>query len=362
MPKSAKILLIALAAILLIVLPAVLFPIPAPGVHLQANYGFDSVDDAVDGHEIVDDQEAIDDHTATEGPETEVDHHSPEPFAVLGLPDGSVEFIKVTNTLIASFLTIIVLFLLFFFGTRKMNLVPGRFQAFVEVIIETLLNFIEGVAGKVNGRRFFPILATIFLYVLFNAWLGLLPFYNYIGLVEEVAVKDTLFYGAREFTIINPSLFRAANTDINVPLSIALISFISVEYWGFTSLGLRAYGSKFLRLGGIISALKQFFSGQIKPALGALFFGIIDFAVGIIELLSEFIRIVSFTFRLFGNMTAGEILLGMMAFVLVILSTPFYALETLMGAIQALIFMGLTLVFATMAVTPHHAEEHDEHH
>ena len=107
--------------------------------------------------------------------------------------------------------------------------------------------------------------------------------------------------------------------------------------------------------------IKQHLPIPFTLAFSALFYGFIDVFVGVLELLSEFVRIISFTFRLFGNMTAGEVLLMMMTYIVVwIIPVMFYGLELLMGAIQALIFAGLTLVFATLAVTPHeHEGEHD---
>jgi F-type H+-transporting ATPase subunit a len=298
-------------AILLIVIGGLFFPVHQPEVHISANYD--------------------------------------KPFYELGP-------IYITNTLISSWLSIIVLVGLFYFATRRMKLVPRGLQNLAELAIEILLGFVEGVAGKENGRRFFPVIATIFLYVLFNAWLGLLPFFNFIG-TGHTGTASGAFFGDYSGFIVDVALFRAANTDINVPLMLALVSFISVEYWGFTSLGVRHYAGKFLRFRQFLLGLGHLARGRVKSALSAILFGAIDIFVGALELLSEFVRIISFTFRLFGNMTAGEVLLLMMAFLIPwIIAMPFYGLEMLLGAIQALIFCALTLVFATMAVTPHESE------
>jgi len=129
-----------------------------------------------------------------------------------------------------------------------------------------------------------------------------------------------------------------------MPLALAIISFVFVEFWGIRVLGFRYFG-KFFRFGALLK--------------GNIFQGFVDIFVGLLELLSEFVRIISFTFRLFGNMTAGEILLLVTAFLIpFVFSLPFYGLELLVGLIQALIFSGLTLVFVTIAVTPHGGEEH----
>jgi F-type H+-transporting ATPase subunit a len=256
----------------------------------------------------------------------------------------------ITNTMIGAWITILVIGLLGFLATRKMKLVPTGLQNAVEALIETLINFVNGVAGEKNGRKFFPMFAIIFLFVFLNAWLSLIPGFGTIGFKEVLDGKEILI-----------PLFRGANTDVNVPLAIALVSFVFVEYWGLRSQGFR-YLKKFFSMGTLGKSLKLIFSGK-KSGFGMLFNGVIEAFIGLIETLSELIRIVSFTFRLFGNMTAGEILLGSMMFLIPwVVALPFYGLELFVGIIQALIFAGLTLVFVVMAVTPHgEHEEHAEH-
>jgi len=153
-------------------------------------------------------------------------------------------------------------------------------------------------------------------------------------------------------------LLRGANTDLNVTLALALFSFIAVEYYGIRDLGLTRYLKKFIRLGQLKQGLGLLFSGKVKSAFGALFFGILDAFVGLLETLSEFIRLISFSFRLFGNMLAGEILLLVLAFLVPLtLATPFYGFELLIGLLQAFVFGYLTLIFINLAVTSHE-EEH----
>ncbi len=153
-------------------------------------------------------------------------------------------------------------------------------------------------------------------------------------------------------------MLRGANTDINMPLALALISFILVEYYGFKALGIR-YLSKFINIGQFWGGLRQLFKGKVKSGLSGLLVGAINIFTGLLEGLGELIRVISLTFRLFGNMTAGEILLLVAAFLVPwIFAVPFYGLELLIGFIQALIFSGLTLIFLLVAVTPH--GEHDE--
>ena len=258
-----------------------------------------------------------------------------EVFRLFGQP--------ITNSIIATWLTIVVVVGFSFTVTRRMKIVPGRAQAAFEFLLGWVFDLCKSIAGEENGRRFFPIIATIFLFVAFNAWLSLLPGFGSI----EVQVHGH-----------EVELLRGANTDVNTPLAIALVSFIFVEFLGLKVLGI-GYLRKFINVGPFFRSVGQIFRGRPREGLSGLFSGFIDIFVGGLEALSEVIRIVSFTFRLFGNMTAGEILLLIAAFIIPwIFAIPFYGLEILVGFVQALIFSGLTLVFVTMAVAPHEAESH----
>ena len=232
----------------------------------------------------------------------------------------------VTNTLLSAWFATAMLVLFFGLGSWKKSLVPGRFQSLVESLLEAALSFCGSVLGPEMGRKAFPVVATIFFFVLFNAWLALLPFYQFLGFTQDGEIKA--------------HLLRPAGTDLNFPLALALISFIFVEYWGIRSHGL-GYFKKFFAIGGLL---------RLRPA------GLIDAFVGFLELISEFVRIISFTFRLFGNMTAGEILVVMITFLVPFVAVEFvFGLELLVGLIQAVIFASLTLVFLSVAVS------HQEH-
>jgi F-type H+-transporting ATPase subunit a len=217
-------------------------------------------------------------------------------------------------------------------------------QALLESALEWMLNFCIEVAGETNGRRFFPLVTTIFLFVLMNAWMNLLPGYGSI-----------LAYTGHGHAV---HLLRGANTDINFPLAVALISFVFVIYHGFKAIG-PGFLKVWFNFGRLIKGHGELFTGKIKAGFGDIGMGTIDAFVGLLELLSYIFRNISFTFRLFGNMMGGEALIVMMIFLVPwVLAIPFYGLELLVGTIQALVFAGLTLVFATMAVTPHEGEEH----
>jgi F-type H+-transporting ATPase subunit a len=255
-----------------------------------------------------------------------------------------------TNSIVAVWITIIFLVGLSWIVSRRIKLVPGRLQAAFEFLFGWLYDFCVSAAGEKNGRRFFPLVATIFLFVAFNAWLGLLPGYGSITVPGFVLHEG---HWVRE----SVHLIRPANTDINTPLAIALVAVIFVQYFGLKTLG-RHYVLKFVNVGGFFRSAGQVARGKVGSGLSGMFTGIIEIFVGFLELLSEFIHVVSFTFRLFGNMTAGEILILVAVFLVPwLFALPFYGLELLIGFLQALIFGGLTLIFLTLAVATHETEE-----
>ncbi len=254
-------------------------------------------------------------------------------FHIFGFP--------ITNSIIGAWITIIFLVGVSYIITRRMKLVPGRLQAAFEFLIGWLYDLCVSVAGETNGRRFFPVVATIFLFVAFNAWLALLPGFG--SITAHTAEGEV-------------HLIRAANTDINMPLALALTSFVFVEFYGLRLLGGRYIG-KFLNFKEFFRAVRHIFSGKVISGAQGLVTGAMTIFTGFLEALSELIRIVSLTFRLFGNMTAGEILLLVAAFLVPwLFAIPFYGLELLIGFIQAIIFGGLTLIFLTLAVESHEEE------
>jgi F-type H+-transporting ATPase subunit a len=311
-------------------------------------------------------------------------------------PIGEIFSIPIRSTVIQQQLAMVVILGLVFAGTRKMETVPGRVQALIEIIVEGLLGLCERAAGVANGRRFFPVVATIFLFILGSNWLGFIPgtgtVYKFVEaeyvlenletenehahfFIVENETKNIPLGGfsyelggeeSKEFDIHTTSadfstqkieleekglsaghlipLLRPANTDVNTPLAIALWSFIFVEFWGITSLGLFSYMGKFFNF-------KKLLKGDIA-------FGLIDVFVGLIDLVSELVRLVSFTFRLFGNVFAGEILILMASyFVPLGLVMGVFVMEIFFGMIQAFIFSILTLIFGILAVTHHGGDE-----
>jgi F-type H+-transporting ATPase subunit a len=331
-----------------------------------------------------------------------------------------------------------VLIILALLATRGMTMVPrGRLQNLAEGVVGWLLGLCESVAGHRNGRKFFPLIATIFLFILVANWTALLPFFGTVGRVEtaeeyiahhteelvhemnaelppgaaphpdhydekhppshEVAEHIQAHVGDKKFAIFNGDegsglraippgynvvkeitaaeywdfehwaprhgtvesdgkqvnldgktvgilvpFFRSMNTDINNPLAFAFIAMVMIETWGVQANGFFSYLSRFLTFKG----------------------GPIGFIVGILETVGEASRLVSFTFRLLGNMFAGEVLLLSFLFLLPVMTLigvlPFI-LETFVGLVQAVVFAALTLVFATLASESHEHKEDHEH-
>ncbi len=299
-----------------------------PGIHLPPDPVFPAtVRQSVVGYRVA--EKKTDEHAEpkTDHTESADKDHAEEEHHGLGLMQFAV-----TNTMLSAWLTSIIMLVFFVGGARNPKVIPGRLQALVEMLFELVLNFASSILGPEMGRRAFPVVATIFFFVLFNAWIAifLIPIYQAVG------------YGANvdgEFKLAT-HLVRPAGTDLNMPLALALVSFLFVEYWGFRSHGF-GYLKKFFAFGDILRG---------RPS------GLINVFVGLLELVSELVRIVSFTFRLFGNMTAGEILVVMITFLVPFVATQFvFGLELLVGLIQSVIFAGLTLVFLSVAVT------HEEH-
>lgn len=251
--------------------------------------------------------------------------------------------VPITNALLTSWLTMLFLVVLAVAATRNMDLVPSGLQNFMELVISVFYDLTDDVAGPRLARRVFPIVMTIFLFVLISNWIDLLT-------PVLAAVGFRTVHEGHEVLI---PILRAPSTDLNMTIALALISVFLIQVFGVAELGV-AYFGKFINLTGI----RQFFAvllGRAEgSAGGALAMGLLDFYMGIIELISEIARIISFSFRLFGNIFAGEVLLLVMpTFLTLLLPLPFMGLEVFVGAIQAFIFAVLTLAFITMATLGH---------
>ena len=251
----------------------------------------------------------------------------------------------VTNTLLVAWVIILFLIIMALVVGRKIREVPKGLQNFVETVVEGALNFMETITGdRKQARQFFPIVFTIFLFVILSNWVEVIPGLGSIGIWEE-----------HHGEMILVPFIRSASADLNVTLAIAIVSVISTQIFGIVALGIWKYGKKFLPFGGLFKIKYGFVP---VPSFG----GFINFFAGILELVAECAKFVSFSFRLFGNIFAGEVLLTVVSFLVpYIVPLPFLFLEFFVGFVQALVFAMLTLVFLKMAVTEHEHEEHEAH-
>ena len=260
----------------------------------------------------------------------------------------------ITNALIGTWISIIALLLVFYLGTRRRNLIPSGMQNVVEWIVEYLLNLTEGVSGKVKAKKFFPLVATFFIFILFCNLLDIFPGVDTIGTVNLEALRlshlsapTTLFLLGDYSDKLTPWV-RPGTSDLNLTLAMALVSVIVTQIFGFYTLGAKQHLSKYFNF----KAFKHGFQGPI------------EFFVGLIELVTEISRILSFSFRLFGNIFAGSAVLAVFAWLLPSVSDAiFIPLEIFVGFVQALIFALLTLVFLEIGTTSHEeaGEESEQH-
>jgi F-type H+-transporting ATPase subunit a len=231
----------------------------------------------------------------------------------------------ITNTFLMTILISTIIIVGSLVLNKKNSLIPSGFQNLIEFVLEGLLNLVNGVTGdKKQTMRFFPIVATIFIFVILSNWIELVPGLGTIGI-------NQIHHGEEIFVPI----IRSPSADLNMTAAIAIFVVISAQFMGITAIGVKKYAGKFF-----ISPFK-------KPYFIGAF-------VGLLEIISEFAKIISFSFRLFGNIFAGEVLLlVMLSLVPLFIPLPFLFLEIFVGFIQALVFAMLTLVFFKMATEAH---------
>lgn len=251
-----------------------------------------------------------------------------------------------TNTFILTVASAIIVAVLFLIAARRPKIVPSGLQNFIEWVFEQLLHLCEDVAGKENGRRFFPWVSAMFLLILIaNLW-EVIPFIETIGFkTTELSgcgnvAQQGLFLTGPYSACLVPWL-RPPSTDLNFTVGLSILTVVLTQIYGFRVLGFRVQVSRYL-------TLKE---------------GPIGLVVGILEFFLELLRVLSLSFRLFGNVFAGDVLLLVMSYISLGLGAiPFYFLEAFVGFIQAFVFAFLTLLFLTLGTTAHgHAEPEEEH-
>jgi F-type H+-transporting ATPase subunit a len=243
------------------------------------------------------------------------DHHRPQGIAVFD--------VSIPSTLFTGWIVMAVIIVVAFVLSRGIRLSPSGPQNALEYVYEGLANFATSLGGP-QARRYVPLFVTFFLYILLSNWSGLLPG---VGRTQQL---------------------RAPTSDVNMTIGLALVSFFLFHIEGVRSLGVGGYLGKFFNFSGF------------KDGIAA---GVIGLFVGILEFFLEFIKPVTLSMRLFGNIYAGEIALGVITgLTFAIIPVAMVSLEFLLNFMQALIFSVLTLMFTIIATEGHHEEEHDEAH
>lgn len=237
-------------------------------------------------------------------------------FYVWGIP--------ITNALITTWVIVAFLVVMALLVGSRVKLIPGKVQNAFELLFEFVYGYVEETLGTPElAKRFFPLIMSIFLFIFASNLFEFLPFSNVLGFTKSEGWVE---------------LFRPAATDLNVTLALAVISYLVIEITGIVVLGFLRYGSKFVNFRG----------------------GVLGFLVGLIEFVSNLARLISFSFRLFGNIFAGGVLVALaVGFLPVILPVPLMLFETFVALVQAAIFALLTLAFIKIAISePHGGEEH----
>lgn len=251
----------------------------------------------------------------------------------------------ITNALLTSWIAVFLVFILVLsLRLRKLKLVPGKLQNFFELIVDGALNLCDQVTGKRElSLKIFPISFSLFIFVLINNWVGILPGVGAFGHIVNHDGHSTFI-----------PMLRGATADVNTTLAIALFTVIASNVFGIVVLGLWKGINKYVKIGELLK-MKNFMKDPTVLVVAP-----IHFFVGLLEAVGEIAKVASLSFRLYGNVFAGEVLLASMSALLAyFLPIPFLFLEFFVGIIQAFIFAMLTTVYFSIQATDH--DDHDSH-
>ncbi len=229
----------------------------------------------------------------------------------------------VTNTVVNTIFVDIVILSSVYALKKNLSKIPHMFQNIIEYLIDSFYKFAESIAGE-NAKKIFPFFMSFFLFILISNWSGLIPGSNTVGFSHRVD-------GKKEFV----PLMRNQTSDLNLTFALALISLVATHVLSIKTIGIKDY-------------LSRYFS-----------FNPIYLFVGVLEIISEITKLISLSFRLFGNIYAGEVVLATISSLFAFLfPIPFMLLEVVVGLVQALVFSILTMAFMSILMTPHHAKNH----
>ena len=263
--------------------------------------------------------------------EEHVEEAHAEEHTLYAEPITHIGNFPVTNSLITSWVAVFLIILLSLAIRKKTKRIPSIFQSIIELVVEGALNMMDLVTNdRSRSKKLFPIIFAIFIFILVNNWLGLIP-------------------GIGSISFNGHHIFRGGTADLNTTLALSLFAVIAANIFGVMVVGGWNYFNKFINIKAILAIPKK-----IKKEPTIVLINPISFFVGLIEVISEVAKIASLSFRLFGNVFAGEVLLASISAILAFgLPLPFMFLEVIVGLIQALIFAILTLVYFTIAATAH---------
>ncbi len=274
---------------------------------------------------------------------TEIKHES----TLFAEPIGQLGGFPVTNALITSVATVIVIVAFTTILRRRLREIPSGIQNAFETILEEALSLCDQVTGsRAITAKVFPLAFSVFIFILINNWIGLLPLGGF-GLLEKTSAGLSFV-----------PFLRSGSADLNTTLALAVMAVIGANVFGIFSVGTWKLFNKYINLKALGGILKK-----IRHEPSVLVIAPVEFFVGILELIGEFAKIASLSFRLFGNVFAGEVLLAAMSAIFAYaLPVPFMFLEIFVGAIQALIFAVLLLVYFTIAAQDHEGESPETAH
>lgn len=266
--------------------------------------------------------------------------------------------LAVSNSLVSAVIVVSLVVLFYLTYKNKINLIPSKFQLVIEWIVSSIYNLAKDIVGEKKANKIFPIIFTFFIFIILANWFGLLPITGSIGFAkasygEESSSTQLLILNAKKdkehssekahYELI--PFFRSPTADLNFTIALAILSFILIQYTAISDSGLKYLG--------------KYFDYRVKIGKGwkiliAPFALILNFVWKTLELVLEFSKILSFSFRLFGNIFAGEVLLAVItSLTFGLLTLPFIAFEIFVGFIQAIVFIFLTMVFIKVSVDVH---------
>jgi F-type H+-transporting ATPase subunit a len=253
----------------------------------------------------------------------------------------SIGHLPITNTYLNSLAAVIVILVAGFFIRRKVKDVPRGLQNFAESFLELMMEYMDQVTGdRKKTIKVLPLVGSLFIFIVLCNWMGILPGIGSIGIYHIIG-------STKEFIPI----FRSANADLNLTLAMTVSSLVVVHIMGIAAIGFFRYAGKYIKIMDLWKALKSMNPTKIMV-------GFVEFGVGLLEIVQEVTKIISLSLRLFGNIFAGEVLLTVLSSIVAYIAPlPFIGLELLVGAVQALIFSMLVLVYASVATMP--LEDHE---